>query len=58
MTKPLIPPADQNDDSLLDELIYWVKVGRNEGDLKGEEKEYFKEVCTEVKKRKLLKISR
>ena len=43
------------DDQLLDQLLYWLRVGRNEDGLKGDEKKFFKSLCDEIRRRELLK---
>lgn len=42
------------DEELLTEVMYWIRVGRNEDGLIGEEKSYFKNLSNEVNKRRLL----
>jgi hypothetical protein len=49
-----IPVEEMSNDVLLNEMIIWIRIGRNEEGLKGEEKKYFRAVCDEVKKRGLL----
>ena len=57
MERIAIPgPGDMPDDLLLDELMYWVRVGRAESGLQGEEKLWLRAVSLEVVRRKLLKI--
>jgi hypothetical protein len=45
-----------SDEELLNELVYWFRVGRTENGLKGDERSYFKELTSEVEKRKLLHV--
>ena len=49
-----IPVGEMSDDGLLDALVIWIRIGRNEEGLKGKERDYFRSVCDEVKKRGLL----
>jgi hypothetical protein len=46
--------SEMSDDKLLDALMFWIRVGRNENGLQGNEKIRFKSICDEVKKRNLL----
>jgi hypothetical protein len=46
----------QSNDALLQEVMDWIRIGRNEGGLSGDERKHFQKVCKEVGKRKLLKI--
>lgn len=45
-----------SDDFLLGEFMYWIRVGRNENGLQGDEKTYLKNLSEEIKKRKLLNV--
>ncbi len=47
-------PSTIADEELLQFLMDWVRIYRNEGKLFGYEREYFKSIVKEVKKRKLL----
>ena len=42
------------DDNILNELMDWTRIYRNEGSLNKEERFYFKSICNEVANRKLL----
>jgi len=44
-----------DDDTLLLQMMEWFRVGRSEGKLYGNERKYFKAICKEIGKRKLLK---
>ena len=46
-----------SDDQLLQELMDWFRIGRNEGGLKGAERKFFQNVCDEIVRRGLLKDS-
>ena len=46
---------EMSDDALCDELMYWFRVGRKEGMLKGDERKHFQKVCNELRSRGLLK---
>lgn len=41
-------------DELALDLQYWFRVGRNEGGLQGGERQYFREVCNELARRRVL----
>ena len=43
------------DAQMLDQLMFWLRVGRNEDGLKGGEKKFFKSLCDEIRGRGLLK---
>jgi len=43
-----------SDDDLLNDFMYWFRVGRNENGLHGDERIYFKSLSAEVTKRGLL----
>jgi hypothetical protein len=49
---------EMTNEELCDDLIYWVRVSRNEDGLKGDERKRFKKLVGEIKKRKLLNINR
>lgn len=51
-------PKEMDDDALLNELVFWARVSRNEGKLCEKERAHLKEVSAEVAKRKLLKFTR
>ena len=44
-----------SDDLLLGDLMDWVRISRNEGGLRGEDRLYFKALIKEINKRKLFK---
>ena len=44
-----------SDNELLDDLMYWVAIYRNQGKLSDKDRKYFKRLCSEIGKRKLLK---
>ena len=46
---------DQPDGQLMAEMVYWFRVGRTEGGLKGPERKYFRDVCKEIAERGLLR---
>lgn len=54
MTIPTTPVEEMSNDVLLNEMMIWFRIGRNEDGLKGEERAYFKKVCDEILKRNLL----
>jgi hypothetical protein len=43
-----------SNDGLLMELMDWIRIGRNEGKLIGDDKDRFRKVISEINKRKLL----
>jgi len=55
LTPKYLSPCDASDEELLNEIMYWVRVGRNENGLNGDERIYFKRISAEVAKRGLLK---
>ena len=54
LTPKYLSPCDASDEELLNDLVYWVRVGRNENGLNGDERTYFKRLSKEIAKRKLL----
>jgi hypothetical protein len=48
------PVKDFNDDKLLAEFMDWTRIYRNEGELKEDDRKYFKSVVKEVNKRNLM----
>lgn len=50
-------PETMDDEKLLNDLIYWIRVGRNEGGLHGEEHTHLRSLCREVRIRKLLSVT-
>lgn len=48
------PVKDLNDDQLLMEMMDWIRISRNEGGLKGDDREHFKSVVKEINKRNLM----
>jgi hypothetical protein len=49
-------PSEMDDDRLLEELVIWVRISRNEGGLKGSERENFRAIVKEIRNRKLLTL--
>jgi len=45
-----------SDDDLLNDFMYWIRVGRNENGLHGDERKHFKSLSAEVTKRRLLSV--
>jgi hypothetical protein len=48
---------EMTDDQLCEELMNWCRISRNEGNLYGEERKYFQDICKEISDRKLLKFT-
>jgi len=55
LTPKHFSPRDASDEELLNDLMYWVRVGRAENGLSGTERVYFKRLSAEIAKRNLLK---
>jgi hypothetical protein len=49
--------SEMNDNQLCEELIDWCRVARNEGGLRGKEREHLQSICKEINQRGLLKKS-
>lgn len=47
-----------SDEQLLNDLMYWFRIGRNESGLKDKERDYFKSVCDEISRRDILNPSK
>lgn len=45
---------EMSNDQLSNELMYWFRVGRNEGGLKDDERKFFRAVCNEMADRRIL----
>jgi hypothetical protein len=45
---------EMTDDQLLEDLLIWFRIGRNEGGLNLEERTYFQSLVKEIKNRNLL----
>jgi hypothetical protein len=45
---------DMSDEQLLNDLMYWFRIGRNEDGLKDKERKYFRSVCDEISRRDIL----
>ena len=45
------------DEELMQEFVYWFRVHRNEGELKGEERNNWQRILAETKKRKLVHMA-
>lgn len=46
--------SEMSDDKLCEELMDWIRIGRNENGLKEPDREHFRAICSEISKRGLL----
>ena len=51
-------PKEFNDEALLQELMDWTRIYRNEGKLPDEERKYYRSICEEIRKRKLMTLKK
>lgn len=50
--------AKLSDDDLLNEMMAWFRVYRNEGELKDDERKYFQNICSEIRERELIDVDK
>lgn len=58
MPPPPNDPVDMEDQGLVDEFIHWFRVYRAEGELNPAERDHFRKLAAEVRRRGLLDIDR
>ena len=48
--------VEMSDDKLLETMMDWTRIYRNEGKLNGDERKNYRAICAEIKKRGLLDL--